>query len=119
MTVAIIPARFAASRFPGKPLALISGKPMVEHVFARCREAGCFESIYVATDDVRIAAAVEKFGGKPVMTSSQCQSGSDRVAEAARSLSLSGDIVICNIQGDEPAVHPETLRTLVTGASAG
>ena len=110
--VAVIPSRYAASRFPGKPLALISGKPMVQHVVERCLEAQCFSKVVVATDDERILAAVEAFGGDAMMTSPTCTSGTDRVAEIARTLGLSGDDVVINVQGDEPAVHPRALATL-------
>lgn len=112
MTIAVIPSRYGAQRFPGKPLALISGKPMVQHVFERCGEARCFERIVIATDDERIADAVEGFGGEAVMTSPACASGTDRVAEVARTLKLAGDEVVVNVQGDEPAIHPESLFIL-------
>lgn len=117
LPLAIIPARFAAQRFPGKPLALISGKPLVQHVVERCREAGCFARALVATDDARIAAAVRGFGGEAVMTSPECASGTDRVAEVARGLGLADDAVVVNVQGDEPAVHPAALA-LLAGAFA-
>lgn len=107
--VAVIPARYASTRFPGKPLALIKGKPMIQHVWARCSEAGCFSRIIVATDDQRIIDAVKAFGGEALMTSPSCASGTDRVAETARQ--TRGEIFI-NVQGDEPAVAPQTLRTL-------
>ena len=110
--VAVIPSRYAAQRFPGKPLALISGKPMIQHVVERCREAGCFSKVIVATDDERISAAVRAFGGEPMMTSAACASGTDRVAEVAMKLGLSEEAVVINVQGDEPAVHPEALITL-------
>lgn len=110
--LAVIPARFAASRFPGKPLALISGRPMIEHVYQRCLEAKCFSRVVVATDDERIASVARGFGAEPVMTSPTCPSGTDRVAEVARALRLSDDAVLINVQGDEPAVHPESLRAL-------
>lgn len=110
--VAVIPARYAASRFPGKPLALISGRPMVQHVHARCVEAQCFSRVVVATDDARIADVVRAFGGEAVMTSPSCPSGTDRVAEVARALSLAPDAVLINVQGDEPAVHPQSLQAL-------
>ena len=110
--VAVIPSRYAAQRFPGKPLALISGKPMIQHVVERCREAGCFSQVIVATDDERIRAAVRGFGGEAVMTSPACASGTDRVAEVAAKLGLSGESVVINVQGDEPAVHPQSLITL-------
>lgn len=110
--VAVIPARFAASRFPGKPLTLISGLPMVQHVYARCVEARCFSQVVVATDDERIRATVTGFGGQAVMTSPTCASGTDRVAEVAVTLGLPAAAVLINVQGDEPAVHPESLQTL-------
>ncbi len=112
--VAVIPSRYAASRFPGKPLALISGKPMVQHVVERCLEARCFSKVVVATDDERILAAVKAFGGEAMMTSPACASGTDRVAEVAHGLGLSGDEVVINVQGDEPAVHPRALATLAS-----
>lgn len=110
--VAVIPSRYAAQRFPGKPLALISGKPMVQHVVQRCLEASCFSRVVVATDDERIRAAVQAFGGEAVMTSPACASGTDRVAEVAASLGLGDEEVVINVQGDEPAVHPKSLATL-------
>ena len=110
--VAVIPSRYAAQRFPGKPLALISGKPMVQHVVQRCLEANCFSRVVVATDDERIRAAVQSFGGEAVMTSPTCASGTDRVAEVAEQLRLSDLEVLINVQGDEPAVHPKSLETL-------
>ncbi|QSQ10874.1 3-deoxy-manno-octulosonate cytidylyltransferase [Myxococcus landrumensis] len=109
-TVAVIPARHASTRFPGKPLALIAGRPMVEHVWRRCQEAGVFDEICVATDDERIRATVEGFGGRAVMTSPQCATGTDRVAEVARART---DVdVWVNVQGDEPLVDPEALKAL-------
>lgn len=110
--LAVIPSRYQASRFPGKPLALISGRPMIEHVIERCREARCFSRVLVATDDERIRAAVRAFGAEVVMTSPACASGTDRVAEVARAVGLPGDAVVINVQGDEPALHPESLVTL-------
>ncbi|MDP1825987.1 MAG: 3-deoxy-manno-octulosonate cytidylyltransferase [Archangium sp.] len=110
--VAVIPSRYAATRFPGKPLTLISGKPMVQHVVERCLQAKCFSKVVVATDDERISAAVRGFGGDAVMTSPACASGTDRVAEVAAKLGLSGETVVINVQGDEPAVHPQSLITL-------
>ena len=110
--VAVIPSRYAAQRFPGKPLALISGKPMVQHVVQRCLEAKCFSRVVVATDDERILAAVQAFGGQAVLTSPSCASGTDRVAEVAANLGLPDDDVVINVQGDEPAVHPKSLATL-------
>ncbi len=112
LPVAVIPSRYAAQRFPGKPLALISGKPLVQHVVERCQEAACFARVLVATDDARIAQAVRAFGGEVAMTSPDCATGTDRVAEVARGLGLPPDGVVINVQGDEPAVPPEALRAL-------
>jgi 3-deoxy-manno-octulosonate cytidylyltransferase (CMP-KDO synthetase) len=112
-TIAVIPARFAATRFPGKPLALIAGKPMIQHVYERCLESGVFKNVIVATEDMRIVEAVSKFKGQSAMTSPNCQSGTDRVAEVAMQLKLNGDEVLVNVQGDEPAIHPSSLQQVV------
>ena len=120
--IAVIPSRYAAQRFPGKSLSQLLGKPMVQHVWERCVEAGCFSQVIVATDDQRIADAVIAFGGSVAMTSPSCASGSDRVAEVARSQGTSDDAVYFNVQGDEPAIHPESLATLAKayeGAAPG
>jgi 3-deoxy-manno-octulosonate cytidylyltransferase (CMP-KDO synthetase) len=111
--LAIIPSRYGALRFPGKPLALLRGRPMIEHVVARCREAAVFSRVVVATDDERIATVVRGFGGEAMLTSPACASGTDRVAEVSRALSLSGDTVVVNVQGDEPAMPPRSLVALV------
>jgi 3-deoxy-manno-octulosonate cytidylyltransferase (CMP-KDO synthetase) len=107
---AVIPARYASTRFPGKPLALIAGKPMVEHVWRRCQESRAFLQVLVATDDERIREAVERFGGTAVMTSPDCATGTDRVAEVARS--RPGVDVWINVQGDEPLLDPKALQLL-------
>jgi len=110
--IAVIPARYAASRFPGKPLALISGKPMVQHVWDRCLSARCFDEVTIATDDARIAEVVRGFNGSVEMTAATHASGTDRVAEvAAKRPGDNGDVFV-NVQGDEPALHPEALWTL-------
>jgi 3-deoxy-manno-octulosonate cytidylyltransferase (CMP-KDO synthetase) len=106
--LAVIPARYSSTRFPGKPLAPIAGRPMVAHVVERALEAGCFAEVLVATDDERIARAAETAGARPVMTG-ECRSGSDRVAAAVRGLDAGA---VVNVQGDEPAVPPENLRLL-------
>jgi 3-deoxy-manno-octulosonate cytidylyltransferase (CMP-KDO synthetase) len=106
---AVIPARYASTRFPGKPLALLAGKPMIHHVWDRCREAGCFDAVIVATDDERIAAVARGFQAEVAMTSAGHVSGTDRVAEVA--LKREADVFV-NVQGDEPMVPPEALRTL-------
>jgi 3-deoxy-manno-octulosonate cytidylyltransferase (CMP-KDO synthetase) len=108
--VIVIPARYASSRLPGKPLLRATGKYLIEHVYERAslsRRAGI---VIVATDDTRIAAAVESFGGTVAMTRSDHRSGTDRVAEVARG--LSSDVVV-NLQGDEPQVDPASLDLLV------
>ena len=107
--VAIIPARWASSRFPGKPLALIAGKPMIQWVYERTRQAETLTDIIVATDDDRIVDAVTAFGGRAVMTPSELPSGTDRAAFVARELDV--DAVI-NVQGDEPLIDPHAIDVL-------
>ncbi len=109
LPLAVIPARMAATRFPGKPLAKISGKPMVQHVYDRCVESGAFCEVIVATDAQAVLEAVRAFGGKAALTSPTCASGSDRVAELALA---TGAPLLVNVQGDEPAIHPESLRAV-------
>ena len=104
----IIPARYTSTRFPGKPLADINGKPMIQRVYEQAKKCKQLSEVVVATDDERIASAVKKFKGKVVMTSAKHESGTDRCFEA---LSKSGgkyDVVI-NIQGDEPFIHPDQI----------
>ena len=106
----LIPARYASTRFPGKPLADIGGKSMIHRVYEQA--STCFENIYVATDDERIKNHVLEFGGKVVMTSPDHRSGTDRCAEAAKIIADQEKIifdVIINIQGDEPFIQPEQL----------
>lgn len=97
--VAIVPARYESTRFPGKPLALIDGKPMIQHVYERTRAVDAINWVVVATDDARVAAAVRGFGGEVVMTSPTHESGTDRIAEVAAD--LDADLVV-NVQGDLP-----------------
>jgi 3-deoxy-manno-octulosonate cytidylyltransferase (CMP-KDO synthetase) len=101
----IIPARYASSRFPGKPLADLAGKPMVARVCERALQSGA-ASVHVATDDQRIAAAVQAAGHKFVMTRADHPSGTDRIAEAATLLMLHEEEVVVNVQGDEPLIAP-------------
>lgn len=111
--VAIIPARYASSRFPGKPLALINGKPMIQLVYEQTVKS--VDTVFVATDDKRIADAVNHFGGNALMTSAGHQSGTDRCAEAAaiiRKKTGSEIDVVLNIQGDEPFIRPEQVDLL-------
>lgn len=109
--IGIIPARYASTRFPGKPLAILDGKPIIQHVYENAAQA--LDGVWIATDDERIAQTVERFGGNYVMTRNDHQSGTDRCAEAAAQLSasVSFDVVI-NIQGDEPFVRAEQIETL-------
>jgi len=104
----IIPARYASSRFPGKPLAELAGKPMVVRVCERARESGA-ASVHVATDDPRIAAAVRGAGHKFVMTRADHPSGTDRIAEAATLLKLQDEEIVVNVQGDEPLIAPALI----------
>lgn len=111
--IAIIPARYQSTRFPGKPLALLEGKPIIQHVYENALKV--FEHCRVATDDERIAREVTKFDGKVVMTSPNHQSGTDRCSEAAKKISDEIDFdVVVNIQGDEPFVREEQLKALMS-----
>ena len=107
--IGIIPARYASSRFPGKPLADICGKTMIERVYVQASKE--LDEVYVATDDNRIADAVAAFGGKAVMTSTEHRSGTDRCYEAYRNIGSDADVVI-NIQGDEPFIDPSQISVL-------
>ncbi len=112
--VAIIPARYASSRLPGKPLLDIGGRPMVVHVAERALRARCVSRAVVATDDGRIFEAVERAGHEALMTSAEHASGSDRLAEAARG--IEADLIV-NVQGDEPLISPETIERAVAALS--
>ena len=107
--IAIIPARYASTRFPGKPLALLGTKPIIQHVYEQALKY--FDNVVVATDDSRIAQTVEGFGGKVVMTRSDHQSGTDRIAEAYSKLGKEFDVVV-NIQGDEPFIQREHMERI-------
>ena len=111
--VGIIPARYDSKRLPGKPLALIDDRPMIQHVYQRAAKATTLERLIVATDDPRIQKAVAQFGGEVLMTSREHASGTDRVAEAARQLMLTDDAIVINIQGDEPLLRAEMIDSLV------
>jgi 3-deoxy-manno-octulosonate cytidylyltransferase (CMP-KDO synthetase) len=106
----VIPARFASSRFPGKALALVAGKPMLEHVWERATKSRYLSDVVVATDDERIAAVVRKFGGRVRMTSAQHATGTDRLAEVA---SAEEAALYVNIQGDEPLIDPDAIDAAV------
>ena len=105
----IIPARYASTRFPGKPLADLRGKPMVVHVCERAEKSGA-AAVHVATDDERIARAVRARGHSVVMTRADHPSGTDRLAEAAKKLKLKDGDVVVNVQGDEPLISPSLIR---------
>ncbi|CAM6098066.1 unnamed protein product [Calypogeia fissa] len=110
--VGIIPARYKSSRFEGKPLALILGKPMIQRTWEQVKLASALDDVVVATDDNRIADCCRSFGAQVVMTSESCANGTERCEEALRSLKKKYDIVV-NIQGDEPLIDPEIINGLV------
>jgi len=114
--LAVIPARHGATRFPGKPLAMLWGKPMVQHVWERARAARGIDRLVIATDDERIARAAREFGAEVEMTSPECASGTDRAAEGARRYPEFA--IVLNLQGDEPELDPEAVSTLVAGMRA-
>ena len=108
--IGIIPARYASTRFPGKPLAVLGGKTVIQRVYEQT--SSVLEEAYVATDDERILQAVEKFGGHAVMTRADHKSGTDRIEEAAEKIGTDADVII-NIQGDEPFIQPSQIETLM------
>ena len=108
--IAVIPARWASSRFPGKPLALIKGKPMVQWVFEQACKAKSVSEVIIATDDDRIFKAVNGFGGNAVMTSLDHESGTDRIAEVVRDRECE---IVVNVQGDEPLIPPGNIDRIV------
>ena len=103
---AVIPARYASMRFPGKALAEIDGRPMIQHVYERTAQAKLVTRVIVATDDRRIADAISSFGGEAIMTSLDHETGTDRLAEVAAG--LDSDIIV-NVQGDEPLIDPAMI----------
>ena len=107
--IGIIPARYASTRFPGKPLAILGGKTVIERVYEKV--SSVLSDCYVATDDERIYQAVMDFGGRAVMTSANHKSGTDRIAEAMEKIGGDYDVVV-NVQGDEPFIHAEQIATL-------
>jgi len=110
--VALIPARYGSTRFPGKPLALIAGKPLIQRVYEQARQVKELDGLWVATDEARIRECVEGFGGQVVMTRADHPSGSDRLAEAAHLLGLSYDDIVVNIQGDQPLFPLDLIAKL-------
>lgn len=110
----IIPARFASTRFPGKPLVNINGVSMIQRVYEQCLQAKALSHVIIATDDQRIFQHIEEFNGRAVMTSPQHQSGTDRCAEIASMKEFSEYDIIINIQGDEPYIQPEQINLLAS-----
>ena len=108
--IAIIPARYASTRFPGKPLAMLGGKTVIQRVYEQA--TAILDEAYVATDDERIYQAVESFGGKAIITRADHKSGTDRLEEAATKIGTNADVII-NIQGDEPFIHTSQIETLM------
>jgi 3-deoxy-manno-octulosonate cytidylyltransferase (CMP-KDO synthetase) len=104
--LAVIPARYDSTRFPGKPLVDIKGKPMIQHVYERVLKSKLVDKVIIATDDERIFESVENFGGKVVMTSKKHESGTDRICEAIKN--FKGDIIV-NVQGDEPGINSKDI----------
>jgi len=110
--IGLIPARWASTRFPGKPLHLIAGKPLVQHVWERCQECSKLDKIVVATDDQRIYDAAIAFGAEVVMTSTDHPTGTDRIAEATKAFPEATHVI--NIQGDEPLIEPTLIDELAS-----
>ena len=111
-TIALIPARYGSTRFPGKPLASVLGKPLIQRVYEQARKVQELDALWVATDDPAIRACVESFGGQAVLTREDHPSGSDRLAEAAGLLGLAPEDLVINIQGDQPVFPPELIGQL-------
>ena len=109
----VIPARYGSTRFPGKPLVNIAGKPMIQHVYEACIESALFDELFIATDDKRIQEIVIGFGAQCIMTSSLCQSGTERIAEAIKLGNIQSDIIV-NIQGDEPGIKKSQLENVIS-----
>ncbi len=114
--IGLIPARWASTRFPGKPLHIIAGKPLVQHVWERCQECSNLDKIVVATDDQRIYEVAIEFGAEVVMTSSSHPTGTDRIAEAAAAFPEATHVI--NIQGDEPLIEPKLIDELASSLLA-
>jgi 3-deoxy-manno-octulosonate cytidylyltransferase (CMP-KDO synthetase) len=111
--VAFIPSRYESKRFPGKPVSLIAGKPMIQHVYEQASACPEISDVVVATDDRRILASVQAFGGNAAMTLKRHPTGTDRIAEAARAMEFHDDDIILNIQGDQPLFPPSLISELI------
>lgn len=122
--ICVIPARYGSTRFPGKPLALIKNRPLIQHVYEKAKASKLITDVFVATDDIRIFNTVKSFGGKPIMTSLEHPSGTDRIAEAVDKLikegySIHENSIIINLQGDEPFVKVEMIDQLIELMKSG
>ncbi|WP_434677536.1 3-deoxy-manno-octulosonate cytidylyltransferase [Pseudomonas sp. R1-18] len=115
--IVVIPARYGSSRFPGKPLATIAGKPMIQHVWEQARKSSAGR-VVVATDDARIVEACEAFGADVVLTRADHNSGTDRLAEVATQLGLPADAIVVNVQGDEPLIPPAVIDQVAANLAA-
>lgn len=115
--IVVIPARYGSSRFPGKPLATIAGKPMIQHVWEQARKSSAGR-VVVATDDARIVEACEAFGADVVLTRADHNSGTDRLAEVATQLGLAADAIVVNVQGDEPLIPPAVIDQVAANLAA-
>ncbi len=112
--ISFIPSRYDSTRFPGKPLALIAGKPMIQYVYQCATSCPEISMVFVATDDERIFRCVQDFGGKAIMSEKEHPTGTDRIAEAAQKMHLDRDDLIVNIQGDQPIFNPSLISHLVS-----
>ena len=113
----VIPSRFASTRLPGKPLQMIAGKPMVQHVWEQARKSSA-QRVVVATDDARIVEACQAFGAEVVLTRADHESGTDRLAEVAAQLGLASDAIVVNVQGDEPLIPPALIDQVAANLAA-
>ena len=113
----VIPARFSSSRLPGKPLQLIAGKPMVQHVWEQARKSSA-QQVVIATDDARIVEACQAFGAQVLMTRADHESGTDRLAEVVAALGLPSDAIVVNVQGDEPLIPPAVIDQVAANLAA-
>jgi len=118
MAIAVIPARYASTRLPGKPLVPLAGKPMIEHVWERVRQAQKISRVIIATEDQRIQQAVAAFGGEALLTRAEHRSGTERVAEIAAGAAARGEEIFVNVQGDEPLIAPEAIDAVVEAIEA-
>lgn len=109
----VIPARYASSRLPGKPLALLAGKPMIQHVYEKCQASGA-EQVVIATDHAEVASAARSFGAEVAMTRVDHHSGTDRLAEVVEQYGWADDSIIVNVQGDEPLIPPANIACVAT-----